>query len=131
MGEWIFVLVVLSGIAYIYYLVVHADGGENDNVETELVKATTSPPNASDGNPLSNLHLLYYSLATIGGGVLLIYTVFNSDELSGAEVGYMIGWTFGSVLSMFAVGRVIQLLQQIRDAVRNIPALSPGRPDDE
>jgi hypothetical protein len=32
---------------------------------------------------------------------------------------------------MLAVGRVIELLQQIRDAVRNIPTLSPGRSDDE
>jgi hypothetical protein len=32
---------------------------------------------------------------------------------------------------MLAVGRVIELLQQIRDAVRNTPALIPNRPEGE
>ena len=80
---------------------------------------------------LSSLPTIYYGLAIFCGVVLLIVTLINAKELSGEEVGYMIGWIFGSVLSMFAIGRVIELLQQIRDAVRNIPALSPGRPDDE
>ena len=63
--------------------------------------------------------------------MLLIVTLVNAGDLSGAEIGGLIGYTVGAVLSMFAVGRVIELLQQIRDAVRNNPALSPGRSDDE
>jgi Na+/H+-translocating membrane pyrophosphatase len=80
---------------------------------------------------MSSLPTIYYVLAIFCGVVLIGFTIANSGELSGSEIGYMIGWIFGSVLSMFAVGRVIELLQQIRDAVRNIPALSPGKPDDE
>jgi Na+/H+-translocating membrane pyrophosphatase len=61
--------------------------------------------------------------------VLLIVTIVNAEELTGAEIGAWIGYTVGAVLSMLAVGRVIELLQQIRDAVRNTPALSPDRSD--
>ena len=64
---------------------------------------------------LSCLPELYYGLATICGAVLLLATIVNFEELEDAERGAMIGYTVGSVLSMFAVGRVIQLLQQIRD----------------
>ena len=48
-----------------------------------------------------------------------ISTLANSDELNSTQIGAMIGYTVGAVLSMFAVGRVIELLQQIRDAVRS------------
>ena len=41
------------------------------------------------------------------------------DKFSSIELGYLIGSTIGGVLTMFAVGRVIQVLQQIRDAVRS------------
>ena len=64
---------------------------------------------------LSGLPVLYYVLATICGAVLLLATIVNFEELKDAERGAMIGYTVGSVLSMFAVGRVIELLQQIRD----------------
>jgi hypothetical protein len=98
---------------------------------TPAPRRTTHASRPTDYEALSSLPTIYYGLAIFCGTVLLIVTLANSGELTGSEIGYMIGWTFGSVLSMFAVGRVIQLLQQIRDAVRNIPALSPGRPDDE
>jgi hypothetical protein len=92
----------------------------------------TTPASApTDYEALSMLPGIYYCLAILCGLVIIGFTIANFGELSGAEIGYMIGWIFGSVLSMFAVGRVIELLQQIRDAVRNIPALSPGKPDDE
>ena len=80
---------------------------------------------------LNSLPVIYYGLAILCGIVLLGFTAANSGELSSTEIGAWVGYTVGAVLSMFAVGRVIELLQQIRDAVRNIPALSPGKPDDE
>jgi len=92
---------------------------------------TTHAPRPIDYEALRSLPSIYYGLAMFCGIVLAMVTLANFGELSGAEIGYMIGWIFGSVLSMFAVGRVIELLQQIRDAVRNIPALSPGKPEDE
>ena len=98
---------------------------------TPAPRRTTHASRPTDYEALSSLPTIYYGLAIFCGTVLLIVTLANSGELTGSEIGYMIGWTFGSVLSMFAVGRVIQLLQQIRDAVRNIPTLSPGRSDDE
>jgi Na+/H+-translocating membrane pyrophosphatase len=79
---------------------------------------------------LNRLPFVFYVLAVIVGFVVLM-SMSAAKELSGAEIGALIGYTVGSVLSMFAVGRVIQLLHQIRDSVRNTPALSPGRPDDE
>ena len=79
----------------------------------------------------TGLPATYYVLAILCGITLLIFTAANRDELSSTEIGAWIGYTVGGVLSMFAIGRVIELLQQIRDAVRNIPALSPGRSDDE
>ena len=87
--------------------------------------------NRKSSDTLSGLPVLYYVLATICGAVLLLATIVNFEELKDAERGAMIGYTVGSVLSMLAVGRVIELLQQIRDAVRNTPALSPSRPEEE
>ncbi len=80
---------------------------------------------------LSSLPGIYYGLAIFCGVVLLVFTAANSDELSSTQIGAWIGYTVGAVLSMFAVGRVIELLEQIRNAVRNTAALSPGRSDDE
>jgi hypothetical protein len=70
---------------------------------------------ARESDVLSVLPVIYYGLAIICGAVLLFATIVNFDKFSYAEAGAMIGYTVGSVLSMFAVGRVIQLLQQIRD----------------
>ena len=67
---------------------------------------------------LSSLPATYYGLAVFCGITLLIFTAANSDELSSTQIGAWVGYTVGGVLSMFAVGRVIELLQQIRDAVQ-------------
>ena len=80
---------------------------------------------------MSGLPTIYYCLAILCGLGLLFVTLVNAKDLSGAEIGGLIGYTAGAVLSMFAVGRAIELLEDIRDAVRNTPALSPGRSDDE
>ena len=80
---------------------------------------------------LSKLPGIYYVLAIFCGITILGFATANKDELNSLQIGTSIGYTVGTVLSMFAVGRVIQLLQQIRDVVRNSPALSPSRPDDE
>ena len=89
------------------------------------------PPRPTETGLLSSLPGIYYGLAILCGIVLLGFTVANSDKLSSTQIGAWIGYTVGGVLSMFAVGRVIELLQQIRDADRNTPALSPSSPDDE
>ena len=60
----------------------------------------------------------YYLLGIVCGVVLLIFTLMISDELSAAERGGMIGWVVGSVLGMFAVGRIVQLVQRISDDIR-------------
>ena len=86
---------------------------------------------ATHESSLSRLPSIYYVLAILCGIVLLGFTAANKDNLNSTEIGSWIGYSVGAVLSMFAVGRVIELLQQIRDAVRNTPALSPGRPEDE
>ena len=80
---------------------------------------------------LSKLPSIYYVLAIFCGITILGFAIANKHELNSLQVGTSIGYTVGTVLSMFAVGRVIQLLQQIRDAVRTSLARSPSRPDDE
>ena len=95
------------------------------------VSRSTHASRPTDYEALSSLPTIYYGLAILCGVVLIGFTIANSDELSSTEIGAWIGYTVGAVLSMFAVGRVIELLEQIRNAVRNIPALSPGKPDDK
>jgi len=75
-----------------------------------------SAPGSLVGDLINRLPTIYYFLGIIAGIVLLVAT-FGSQ--SDAEKVAMLGYTVGAVLSMFAVGRVIELLQQIRDAVRS------------
>jgi amino acid transporter len=133
---WILVVVVFGAIGLFCLYVNRAASfrGHNnfkpDSVEDSPSEVTPSPrPTATE--LLSSLPCIYYGLAIFYGVVLLVFTAANSDELSSTQIGAWIGYTVGAVLSMFAVGRVIELLEQIRNAVRNIPALSPSRPDDE
>ena len=98
---------------------------------TPAPSRSTHDPRPTDTEFLSSLATIYYGMALLFGVVLIGFTIANADELSSTEIGAWVGYTVGAVLSMFAVGRVIELLQQIRDAVRNNPALSPGRPDAE
>jgi hypothetical protein len=139
--EILVVFAVVMGIAFALRWVVNANNSEYDT-ETDSTEnpspAVTPVPSRSthasrppDYEALFVLPGIYYVLAILCGVVLLIVTLVNAKDLSGAEIGSLIGYSVGAVLSMFAVGRVIELLQQIRDAVRNIPALSPSRPDDE
>ena len=64
-----------------------------------------------------NLPTIYYFFGTFGGIALLGFVVAISDELGSAEIGAWIGYTVGAVLSMFAVGRVIKLLENLNTAV--------------
>ena len=136
-------LVVIIGI--ILYFLVSSDKEVVDEIESDSTDdspSTDTPPSwvsqshASVADAVGSFDLLnrlpfvFYVLAVIGGVVVLM-SMFASKELSGAEAGAMLGYTVGAVLSMFAVGRIIEVLHQIRDAVRNTPALSPGRSDDE
>jgi len=68
---------------------------------------------------LSYIPIIFYALAIICGIGFLIVSLDNTEKLSGIQIVVTIGSAAGYVLSIFAVGRVIQLLQQIRDAVRN------------
>ena len=86
---------------------------------TPPASRSTPPPSPADYEALSSLPGIYYGLAILCGVVLIGFTLANSDELSSTEIGAWVGYTVGAVLSMFAVGRVIELLQQIRDAVRS------------
>ena len=126
MIEWIFIGgFILFLVVIIYFSIWHDFSLSPDN------EPNSSSPSPADYEALSSLPGIYYGLAILCGVVLIGFTIANSDELSSTEIGAWVGYTVGAVLSMFAVGRVIELLQQIRDAVRNIPALSPGRSDVE
>jgi len=125
MGGWIFFVgLILFLVVLIYFYIRYNNSSSRDN------EANSSSTQSTDTELLSDLPATYYVLAILCGVVLLIFTLVNAKDLSGAEIGSLIGYTVGGVLSMFAIGRVIELLQQIRDAVRNIPALSPGKSED-
>ncbi len=73
-----------------------------------------------EGGFLSSLPTIYYSLAIFCGIVLLLATVSTAQKSSDTETGAMIGYTVGAVLSMLAVGRVIQLLQKSHAALNTL-----------
>jgi Na+/H+ antiporter NhaC len=125
MGGWIFFVGLILFLVVLIYFYIRYNNSFSRN------EANSSSTQPTDTELLSDLPATYYVLAILCGVVLLVFTLVNAKDLSGAEIGSLIGYTVGGVLSMFAVGRVIELLQQIRDAVRNNPALSPGRPDDD
>ncbi|MEC7564143.1 MAG: hypothetical protein VX738_00540 [Planctomycetota bacterium] len=120
-GWMVAFMVALIILSLYYFLFVYpyrrADGGLN--------------PFASvlGSRLLTGLPAIYYFLAVFCGIVLfgytayMAYTVVNMDELDfaqkGAVIGGWIGGSVGTVLSMLTIGWVIQLLQQIRDAVRS------------
>ena len=120
-------ILVVCMIFGIHYFGFRVSDGEDDIIKSDAVEDS----NSTATEFLSGLPATYYVLAICCGIVLLIFTLVNSDQFNSTQIGSLIGWTFGSVLSMLAVGRVIELLQQIRDAVRNSPALSPNTSDDE
>ena len=127
-GVLVFVVLLIGGM----FVWLRHVSGVIDKGETDDDGNLTPPsPRPTATELLSSLPGIYYGLAILCGVVLIGFTIANSDELSSTEIGAWVGYTVGAVLSMFAVGRVIELLQQIRDAVRNIPALSPGRSDVE
>jgi hypothetical protein len=68
-------------------------------------EANSSSTQPTDTELLSDLPATYYVLAILCGVVLLVFTLVNAKDLSGAEIGSLIGYTVGGVLSMFAVGR--------------------------
>jgi Na+/H+ antiporter NhaC len=126
MGGWIFFVgLILFLVVLIYFYIRYNNSSSRDN------EANSSSTQSTDTELLSDLPGAFYGLAILCGVVLLIFTLVNADKFSSFQIGSLIGYTVGGALSMLAVGRVIELLQQIRDAVRNIPTLSPGRSDDE
>tara|TARA_B110000438_G_C15769342_1_gene631132 strand:- start:1051 stop:1434 length:384 start_codon:yes stop_codon:yes gene_type:complete len=121
------VILVVCMIFGIYYFGFRVSDGEDDIIKSDAVEDS----NSTVTEFLSGLPATYYVLATLCGLGLLFVTLVNAKDLSGAEIGGLIGYTVGAVLSMFAVGRAIELLEDIRDAVRSNPALSPSRSEDE
>ena len=85
----------------------------------KIFEKSKQPKIQKESKGLSGLPSLYYILAMFCGGTLLLFTVANWDKLDSFQVGSLIGYTVGGVVSMLAVGRVIELLEQIRDAVRS------------
>ena len=122
--------VVLLCFAAVIFLLVKfgtwvMNDTESDSVE-DSPSAVTPPPSRSTRAPrptdtelLSGLPATYYVLAILCGIVLMIFTLVNADKFNSFQIGSLIGYTVGGVLSMLAVGRVIELLQDIRDAVRS------------
>ena len=88
---------------------------------TQGVPIQPLPRRSGSSDFLSGLPIIYYVLAILNGAVCGIGTAALgfTTNIGEVELGQLIGYTVGSTLSIFAVGRVIQLLQQIRDAVRS------------
>jgi hypothetical protein len=64
---------------------------------------------------LNRLPFAFYLLGIIGGFILFGFTVATAAESSTAETGAMFGYTIGATLSIIGFGRIIEVLQQIRD----------------
>ncbi|HIA63390.1 MAG TPA: hypothetical protein EYN93_10935 [Planctomycetaceae bacterium] len=64
---------------------------------------------------LNRLPFAFYLLGIIGGFILFGFTVATAAESSTAETGAMFGYTIGASLSIIGFGRIIEVLQQIRD----------------
>jgi hypothetical protein len=101
-------------------------GDEETDSTEDSTSAVTPAPSRSTHDPrtpgyevLSDLPFIFYLLAILCGVVLIGFTIANAAERNSTQMGAWIGYTIGSVLSMLAVGRVIELLQQILDAVRS------------
>jgi hypothetical protein len=124
-------------------------GQEQDEKESVATPAKVTPRlrrRRTAHDWFSSLPADYYGLAIICCVWLIWFTIANADELSSTEIFSWIGYTFGTVLSLVTIGRVVRLLQQIRDvgvqirdvgvsisnklSDRNNPALSPGKPDE-
>ena len=74
---------------------------------------------SADG--LAGLPGCFYAVALlvgIGLGITTIAVIGNGG--SAEEIGYMIGYTIGGVLSILATGRLIKLVSRISDDVRAI-----------
>ena len=57
----------------------------------------------------------YQPLLFTAVGVFIVSLI--SKDASKAEIGYMIGYTIGGVLSILATGRLIELVQRISDKI--------------
>ena len=128
---WLGIILVIIGILFLAFIVVNMnDPSSSSATESDSSPSAVTPaPNRSASTPqesqvdtgalLSGLPAIYYVLAIFCGAVLVVFTIANADELNSTQIGAWIGYTVGAVLSMLTVGRVIELLQQIRDAVRS------------
>ncbi|MBT4695107.1 MAG: hypothetical protein HOB73_17355 [Planctomycetaceae bacterium] len=71
-----------------------------------------------DGEILSGCFYAVAVLVGIGLGITTIAVIGNGG--SAEEIGFMIGYTIGGVLSILATGRLIELVRRISDDVRAI-----------
>jgi putative exporter of polyketide antibiotics len=62
-------------------------------------------------------------MAIICGVVMCIFTISFSSQLDSSEIGSLIGWTIGSCLAILWSGRVVELLQDMRDDGRDLTAI--------
>ena len=118
MGKLVLFILVfgVAGLSLLAYLKLVPNEPEPNKSEPSAV---TPSPRPTTTEVLGLLPAIYYFLALFCGVVLIGFTIANVDELNSTQIGAWIGYTVGAVLSMLAVGRVIELLQQIRDAVRS------------
>jgi len=85
--------------------------------------AKTAGKDHGDTQPSSDEVLpgCFYAVAVLVGIGLGITTIVVIDNRGSAEeIGYMIGYTIGGVLSILATGRLIELVRRISDDVRTI-----------
>jgi hypothetical protein len=102
-------------------------GSIKPSVVNEAVSADTDSKtdgkDHGDTQPSSDEILpgCFYAVAVlvgIGLGITTIAVIGNGG--SAEEIGYMIGYTIGGVLSILATGRLIELVRRISDDVRAI-----------
>ena len=114
MGEIFLFCIVVVSVVLLSFAVFKASGRTasrpDPTTKTQALRVT-------DGF-MERLPSIFYKLAVFCGVVLVAFTFAISDDLSGSEIGVLVGWIVGSVLSILAVGRVLELLQQIRDEIR-------------
>ena len=84
----------------------------------------STTPSGDSTKPVSDFLSIipgcFYAVAVLVGIGLGITTIAAIGSGNAEEVGYVMGYTVGGVLSILATGRLIELVQRISDDVRVI-----------
>ena len=121
--------IILMGMVIVICLgIINNKKSSKDDTETvsteNPIPAVTTAPSRSVASVtktvgsfdlLNRLPFVFYLLGIIGGFILLCFTGATAAESSTAETGAMFGYTIGASLSIIGFGRIIEVLQQIRD----------------